>query len=75
MSFRAYKIANAFVSEAAGHLEKEGKSMDAAVQQATDFCQGCEGCRFRNIGCDIMSKRLDAEERLAKGKWRRQEVI
>ena len=74
MSFRAFEVAKAFISEVAGRLEKEGKSLIAEVQQATDFCPGCEGCRYRATGCDIMPKRLDAEERLSKGKWRIQAV-
>ena len=74
MSFRAFEIALTFIAEVTGHLEKDGKSLVAEVQQATDFCQGCEGCRYRNTGCDIMPKRLDAEERLSKGKWRLQAV-
>ena len=61
MNLRAYDIAQSFVKGVAAQLEKIGRELIASPQQPVAFCQGCDGCQYRNAGCEIMPRRLDAE--------------
>jgi hypothetical protein len=35
--------------------------IEVGTHEPTDFCQGCSGCPYMSLGCEIMDRRLQAE--------------
>jgi len=61
MNLRAYTVAQSVISTVAAKLKEAGRELVVGAQKPASFCQGCDGCQYRNAGCSIMPRRLDEE--------------
>jgi hypothetical protein len=60
-SLRIYPVKEHFLVEVMSDGEETAEYL---VRKPTDFCAGCECCRYRSANCPIMGPRLEAEKKL-----------
>jgi len=68
-SLRAYVITKDFIDEVMLRLEQAGRIAAEPSRSKESFCMGCDGCPYRNAGCDLMALR-QADEKRSIGKLR-----
>jgi len=68
-NLRLVKIADWFVENCVTRFSKENDGLAPEVNklEAGDFCRGCDGCRYRATGCELMSLREQIGQAQKKG--------
>lgn len=59
-NLRIQRFSQHFLAEALG-----GQPV-SEPKTGTDFCRGCGGCPYRSLGCDMMARRLEEDEKGAR---------
>lgn len=62
-NLRMIRLSEWVIREVREELEKAGGELEASSRPVDDFCRGCEGCPYRNAGCELMEARAQAEKR------------
>jgi hypothetical protein len=60
-NLRFYPIRPVYIEEVKRQYTIRGITIRPSVKDIMAFCQGCEGCVYRDCGCEIMPMRMKAE--------------